>query len=122
MKFSLLVGLALAVPATILAAHATANMQDPGSGGTLYDHICYVAQHCRDAPQCPTVDGQCDSCSAYEYHRTCQNWLADGCVPRPVEAGGCGFLRQGVCGANNVCTVVIIENIPCDREHCWVSP
>lgn len=91
---------------------------DLRSHADLINHKCQAYQACRAAPQCPTVTGECDSCTAYANHDECvslEHWTCGSSGP---DVDGCGFKREGTCGFLDTCEI-FISGTPCDRDACY---
>ncbi|MGI9012697.1 MAG: hypothetical protein ACR2GY_00440 [Phycisphaerales bacterium] len=102
--------------------------QVPGSG-VQYNHECIGYQICRWEPACPTGTGECDSCTRYNAsHEHCVMQTGFNCQALAFEDGGlnedqqevgCGFRRDGICDANDLCSWIPDPNPPaCPREDC----
>lgn len=75
-------------------------------------------QPCNKVPACPTVSGECDSCTATATHEECKSSTSlTVCVGEPLLPYGCGTVRNGVCGADNVC-VYSASELRCGRTKC----
>lgn len=90
----------------------------PGSEGDIEKAICVAYQACNAVPQCPTGNGECDSCShlTNDHYRCsviseywdCEYWIDDS---------ECGTKIDGICDVNNQC-VTTPTLTPCPREDC----
>jgi hypothetical protein len=84
----------------------------------IANHWCIGYQLCRSSPPCPTVSGECDSCTEYEaWNEECREQANYTCINQTVVSGGCGYKREGTCGANNICDFIITSTL-CNREDC----
>ena len=85
------------------------------------DHECYWTLHCNYVPVCPPgptpTQYECDSCTLTDRKSVCVYSENDHCWQHPADDDGCGTIRQGLCSATGVCSLIVTSE-DCGFESC----
>ena len=88
------------------------------AGDPIPNYKCTETQFCTATPQCPTKNGECDSCSkAGAAHAECLLNPPYSCNELDPEVAGCGVKKEGICDALDNCIFTLGAEI-CDRLAC----